>query len=92
MTIPWAVDPQDLPDKDGLSPIRGFHNSEEASASLSDLEHEYCRLMGYPYPITEMTFARSWMLFRVRNLFILFWSGKYQKLTIYLVLFRGLPS
>ena len=70
MTIPWAVDPQDLPDKDGLSPIRGFHNSEEASASLSDLEHEYCRLMGYPYPITEMTFARSWMLFRVRNLSI----------------------
>jgi len=32
---------------------------------LEDLEREYCRLTGQAYPINEMTFVRSWMLFRL---------------------------
>jgi len=26
---------------------------------------EYCRVMKIPYPIEEMTFVRSWMIFRL---------------------------
>jgi len=32
---------------------------------LIDLEHEYCRLTNQVHPIKEMTFVRSWMLFRL---------------------------
>jgi len=32
---------------------------------LEVLEREYCRLTNQEYPIQEMSFARSWMLFRL---------------------------
>jgi hypothetical protein len=44
----------------------GFKNSKSNDIiPLEILEREYCRLMSQPYPITEMVFVRSWMLFRV---------------------------
>ena len=42
-------------------------NDAEAPLRLEELEREYCRITGQPYPIPEMVFARSWMLFRVRG-------------------------
>lgn len=45
--------------------MRGFKNSEDLPVPLEELEMEYCRLMDFSYPIKEMVFARSWMLFRV---------------------------
>lgn len=41
--------------------IQSFSNPP---ISLADLEKEYCRLIGQPYPIREMVFTRSWILFR----------------------------
>lgn len=46
----------------------GFKNVQAVPISLEELEREYCRLTTQPYPITEMVFARSWMLFRVSAL------------------------
>jgi hypothetical protein len=39
---------------------------ERQPIALEELEREYCRHTNQPYPIPEMIFARSWMLFRVR--------------------------
>lgn len=52
----------------GLDSInwRAFKNATTGvPISLEDLEREYCLRTDQPYPITEMVFARSWMLFRV---------------------------
>lgn len=46
----------------------GFKNVQDVPISLEELEREYCRLTTQPYPIREMVFTRSWMLFRVRPL------------------------
>ena len=62
MTQPWVLDPHDI----GRMMV-GFKNSPGAEPiSLAELEREYCLVMQQPYPIAEMEFARSWMLFRVR--------------------------
>lgn len=53
----------------GIPLMIGFKNTGGAPASLEELEREYCRLTRQPYPIFEMVFARSWMLFRVGRLF-----------------------
>jgi hypothetical protein len=45
----------------------GFKNSPTEPISLAELEREYCRVVQQSYPIAEMEFARSWMLFRVRH-------------------------
>jgi hypothetical protein len=46
----------------------GFKNSPGTEPiSLAELEREYCRVTQQPFPIAEMEFARSWMLFRVRH-------------------------
>ncbi|KAH9834079.1 kinase-like domain-containing protein [Rhodofomes roseus] len=64
LTQPWAVDPALVP-ANGSSLI-GFKNVvKDVPISLEDLEREYCRLTSQPYPIKEMVFARSWMLFRL---------------------------
>ena len=65
----WYVNPGDVPaGHDAI--MRGFRSLDIGRISsppiaLADLEKEYCRLMKQPYPITEMVFVRSWMLFRV---------------------------
>lgn len=69
----WYVNPTDVPPgHDAI--IRGFRSLDVDRSSappidLADLEREYCKLVGQLYPIKEMVFVRSWMLFRVR-----FWS------------------
>lgn len=65
LTLPWAIDANMVPRDTALV---GFKNTtENVPITLEDLEREYCRLTKQPYPIKEMTFARSWMLFRVRS-------------------------
>lgn len=65
LTQPWAIDPALVKRADGVSVLIAFKNSPEQPADLEELEREYCRLTKQPYPIPEMVFARSWMLFRV---------------------------
>jgi len=49
--------------------MKGFKNVvKDVPIPLEDLEREYCRLADQEYPIKEMPFARSWMLFRVSDL------------------------
>ena len=45
--------------------MAAYKNSPEQPANLEELEREYCRLTKQPYPILEMVFVRSWMLFRL---------------------------
>jgi aminoglycoside phosphotransferase (APT) family kinase protein len=65
LTQPWSIDESYLPEGSGLTMV-GFKNSKSNDIiPLEILEREYCRLMSQPYPITEMVFVRSWMLFRL---------------------------
>ncbi|KAH9976436.1 kinase-like domain-containing protein [Lactifluus volemus] len=58
---PWVLDPADA-----ANLMVGFKNSPETEPiSLAELEREYCRVTKQPYPIKEMGFAHSWMLFRL---------------------------
>jgi len=64
LTQPWTVDSADIPND--LPFMRGFKNAtKDVPIPREDLEREYCRLTGRPYPIREMVFVRSWMLFRL---------------------------
>ncbi|PPQ63019.1 hypothetical protein CVT24_005965 [Panaeolus cyanescens] len=64
LTQPWSIDMNDLPE--GQFVMRGFKNTTvDVPIPLEDLEREYCRLTNLPYPIKEMVFVRSWMLFRL---------------------------
>ncbi|PCH35571.1 protein kinase subdomain-containing protein PKL/CAK/ACAD [Wolfiporia cocos MD-104 SS10] len=66
LTQAWAIDPQILPDTVAGTALAGFKNNvKDAPISLEDLEREYCRLTSQPYPIPELVFAHSWMLFRL---------------------------
>ncbi|EPQ55193.1 APH-domain-containing protein [Gloeophyllum trabeum ATCC 11539] len=66
LTQPWSVDPSQIPEEYRVSLLRGFKNqTDDIPIDLETLEREYCRLTHQPYPITEMVFARSWMLFRL---------------------------
>lgn len=67
LTQPWAIDLKHVPSGAPLL-LRGFKGATEGvPIPLGDLEREYCRLTNQPYPITEMIFVRSWMLFRVSS-------------------------
>jgi aminoglycoside phosphotransferase (APT) family kinase protein len=67
LTQPWAIDMRDLP-KNSSFTMQGYKGtSEHGPIALEDLEQEYCRLTSQSYPIREMVFVRSWMLFRVRQ-------------------------
>jgi hypothetical protein len=69
LTQPWAIDNTRLPRGPEFKPfslLRGFKNAPEPPAiEYEQLEREYARLLGIPYPIVEMPFVSSWMLFRV---------------------------
>jgi len=66
MTMPWSIDLSDYGEVMQFSLMRGFKNTtKDVPISLEDLEREYCRLTNQPYPIKEMVFVRSWMLFRL---------------------------
>jgi len=45
----------------------GFHGapSAEVPITLEEVEREYCRVTKVSYPIPEMSFVASWMLFRL---------------------------
>ncbi|KZV78781.1 hypothetical protein EXIGLDRAFT_783271, partial [Exidia glandulosa HHB12029] len=47
-----------------LAAFRGKPRNE-VPVVYDELEREYCRVMGLQYPIREMTFASSWMVFRL---------------------------
>lgn len=64
LTQPWAVDPS-VGQAVGPGAFLGFKNTNDAPCELEVLEREYCKLTEQPYPIPEMVFAKSWMLFRV---------------------------
>ncbi|KAF5326626.1 hypothetical protein D9611_000276 [Ephemerocybe angulata] len=65
LTQPWAIDLKHIPAGAPFT-LRGFKNTtKDVPIPLEDLEREYCRLTNQPYPITEMIFVRSWMLFRL---------------------------
>ncbi|KAJ7503016.1 kinase-like domain-containing protein [Mycena galericulata] len=65
LTMPWSVRTSDI-QLDPTQPfMHGFKGAPaEAPVPLEDLEREYCRLTNQSYPIKEMVFVRSWMLFR----------------------------
>ncbi|KAG2132292.1 kinase-like domain-containing protein [Suillus bovinus] len=68
-TQPWAIDARHIP-KDSLLTkfplLKPFKNAtKDVPIALEDLEREYCRLTNQPYPIKELVFVRSWMLFRL---------------------------
>ncbi|THH19363.1 hypothetical protein EW146_g1773 [Bondarzewia mesenterica] len=69
MTIPWSIDLSKVPGGDSVtqfSLLRGFKNTtKDVPITLEDLERKYCHLTNQPYPIKEMVFVRSWMLFRL---------------------------
>ncbi|KAF8151192.1 protein kinase subdomain-containing protein PKL/CAK/ACAD [Pholiota molesta] len=65
LTQPWAIDPSTFRTGAKYS-MTGFKNATaDVPIPLEDLEREYCRLTSQPYPIREMVFVRSWMLFRL---------------------------
>ena len=83
LTQPWVIDPNDF-----NGSMVGFKNSPSTEPiSLAELEREYCRATRQPYPITQMTFARSWMLIRVCSSFPLFVSDIVVDMTMTLCLF-----
>jgi len=64
MTLQWSVKANDMPEVTSF--IRGFKNtSHDMPITLEELEQEYCRLTCRPYPIDDMTFVRSWTVFRL---------------------------
>ncbi|KAF9464962.1 kinase-like domain-containing protein [Collybia nuda] len=65
LTQPWSVDASLIPASTAFS-MRGYKGTtQDVPIPLEDLEREYCNLTKQPYPIPEMIFVRSWMLFRL---------------------------
>lgn len=67
-TQPWSIDSKNVP-ADLVNGQHSFLTSFKNAAdgvpiSLEELEREYCHLTNQAYPIKEMRFVRSWMLFR----------------------------
>uniref|UniRef100_A0A8H7Y3M8 Aminoglycoside phosphotransferase domain-containing protein n=1 Tax=Psilocybe cubensis TaxID=181762 RepID=A0A8H7Y3M8_PSICU len=87
LTMPWSVDSNNIPEQ-GRFFMHGFKNTtKDVPISLEDLEREYCRLSNRPYPIDEMIFVRSWMLFRLSALQLVMRDDKQaQKERIYMSL------
>ncbi|KAF9228509.1 kinase-like protein [Gyrodon lividus] len=69
LTQPWTIDAKNIPDDPLLKNydlLKAFKNTtKDVPIPLEDLEREYCRLTNQTYPIKDMTFVRSWMLFRL---------------------------
>jgi len=60
LTQPWVIDPGDV-----RNALIGYKNNTDTEPiALAELERAYCQVVQQSYPITEMSFARSWMLFR----------------------------
>ncbi|KAK7472437.1 hypothetical protein VKT23_000552 [Stygiomarasmius scandens] len=71
LTQPWAIDPTNRTLTDPTLNYRGnvqaFKNQPvgpEVPITIDVLESEYCKRMGYDYPIKDIVFVRSWNMFR----------------------------
>jgi len=66
-TQPWAIDPALISKPNpAFAQIVAFKKRpQDAPIPLEELEREYTRLTKQPYPIPDIVFARSWMLFRL---------------------------
>ncbi|KAL7280633.1 kinase-like protein [Trametes coccinea BRFM310] len=63
LIVPWSIPKGTFPK--GITITAEFKdNLGETPISLVELEREYCLVTRQPYPMPEMVFARSWMLFR----------------------------
>ncbi|KAI9062733.1 kinase-like protein [Trametes sanguinea] len=63
LIVPWSIPKGTFPK--GITITAEFRdNPAETPISLVELEREYCLVTRQPYPMPEMVFARSWMLFR----------------------------
>lgn len=67
LTQPWAIDTKHFQNAtSNFNLFTGFKGAnKDVPIPREDLEREYCRLANQEYPIKEMPFARSWMLFRL---------------------------
>ncbi|KIY68090.1 APH-domain-containing protein [Cylindrobasidium torrendii FP15055 ss-10] len=68
MTQPWGMSSRDIPGSKGKAGILATFKGEPASVvpiRFEVMEKEYCNLIRQPYPITELLFVRSWMMFRL---------------------------
>jgi aminoglycoside phosphotransferase (APT) family kinase protein len=69
LTQPWVFDPKvmnsDVTSSTAGAVIKGFKNVESVPITKEEMEEEYCKATGWPYPITEIVFVRSWMVMRV---------------------------
>ena len=45
--------------------VKGLKGVANAPITNEEMEEEYCRVTGWPYPIREIVFVRSWMVMRV---------------------------
>lgn len=65
--IPYALGPSVAPSRAASEGFRGSP-PEDVPLTAEEVMREYCRVMNVPYPIREMTFVLSWMIFRVRRI------------------------
>ncbi|KAJ1305957.1 hypothetical protein OPQ81_010673 [Rhizoctonia solani] len=64
LLMPYHIDPTEMPPPSAFSGLKG-QPPEEVPCSLEELERTFCNEFGMPYPITDMVFVNSWMLFRL---------------------------
>ncbi|KEP51381.1 kinase subdomain protein PKL/CAK/ACAD protein [Rhizoctonia solani 123E] len=64
LIMPYHVDPAEVPPPNAISGFKG-QPADAVPCSLEELERTFCDGFGIPYPITEMVFTNSWMMFRL---------------------------
>lgn len=64
LLMPYNIGPDEIPPPSAFSGFKG-QPPDAVPCSLEELERAFCDGFGIPYPITEMVFANSWMLFRL---------------------------
>jgi len=69
LTQPWVFDPKlmnsDVTSSAAGAVVKGFKNVENVPITKEEMEEEYCKATGWPYPITGIVFVRSWMVMRL---------------------------
>ncbi|CAE6496366.1 unnamed protein product [Rhizoctonia solani] len=64
LLMPYHVDPAEVPPPNAISGFKG-QPLDAVPCPLEELERTFCDGFGIPYPINEMVFANSWMMFRL---------------------------
>ncbi|CAE6342841.1 unnamed protein product [Rhizoctonia solani] len=64
LLMPYHVDPAEVPPPSAISGFKG-QPPDAVPCSLEELERTFFDGFGVTYPITEMVFANSWMMFRL---------------------------